>query len=72
MRTGGVTGFGDMHWVDYLIYGWVGLFVASICLIELSVRDDAQVNSWLSVIATSFVVISILAILAVSFAPHGS
>src|SRR5262249_19842092 len=46
-----------MHWVDYLICSWVALFVVSICLIELSVRDDAQVNSWLSVIATSFVAV---------------
>ena len=72
MGTGSVAGFGDMHWVDYLICSWIGLFVVSICLIELSVRDDAQVDSWLSVIATSFVVISVFAILAVSFAPHGS
>ena len=61
-----------MHWVDYIICSWIALFVASICLIELSARDDAHINSWSSVVAASFVVISVLAILAVSFAPHGS
>ena len=69
---GELRGVGHMRWWDYLICSWIALFIVSVCVIELLGQDKVRGSPWLSVIATSFVAISLLAILAVSFTPHGS
>jgi hypothetical protein len=64
-----VTG-DPVSYLEFLVQGWIAIFVASIAVIERAERNKSNANSWQSRVAISFVALSVLIVLGISFVPR--